>query len=1200
MKFLFRLLVVMLYLSISACGGGGGGSSTGGNSSTTYSVTGNITGMVDGGSLDIKFTSDSNISFHSISANGPYSFNVVLPNGIISYNIIISSNPTDQTCSLVANSGALTDLANASLDINCVNNYSVSGTVSGLASPLTLALSGAAQGNATITADGSFIFNEQVPDGSDYLVSVSSSSTDYCAITNGSGTINGADVSNVEVACEPGYKVGGSILNLKGSIAINVNGNINLFTDVSTFESSLLVVDADPYSVTIATQPTTQTCSVTTGGTGTIAAANVSNVAIECVDNPYYLSGNITGIPVDFSATISNGTETFSVGQDESFSFPTALHSGDSYDVSVTIPARTYMQCGMVDGLFKCTQITEPAPQNMVCSVSNGSGTIDAANVSDVDISCTLTYSIGGTVSGLAGTLVLQNYYADDLTINASGEFTFPTVVEDLSSYSVSVLSQPTDQMCTVQSGAGSIAGSNAASITVNCVDVITPLVINDSNGKFPELILSATIGGSVLPTTKEVTITITGLENVNLDSLSYICLEGLPYRSIAEGPSQYGLYTDAQTFCLKVPVTGDVVRTFHVPYGTFAVSLVENYMAMNSYNTRTLENKYMTLKVRGPVFQSTYSGKLSSVATNGFDFLDGFSSGVSLYAEGFGLGTFLDRNTNLTSEFNYPIGGIYPDWDTAYRSPVSYGKYIYTAHDGNRNFPPGERGNNVWLQRFDMTTSIYTSLSFPVHSYCVNSSTETVHLGKKIFDNELRGLYGCHFSVNNVDTNGLVAYRYNLQTGAIISQELIDSNNLYWNYKASLPITGLSFYPPYMVLTSDGDYINKFFFNLKMMQLDSCFDESKGSYYTVVDPQTTAERCVIADSVTQAGVCVEATPGSGACDVNIMGADYVVKAGLVDDSFVMSDGGHIKAGSIGSLCRSDTNDYLLRKCSAGGLDKISVDEQAYFSGYPLSPTLGNSASKVMPSGDIAVSYLDENRNSFLSIGKVNEDALIPGIIPTGEVDENNKRYFKSSDSAYKVVSTCTAAWALTIRDCVDVTDSQRFTIHQIEDNGGQISRGSIIEIEGPDYDQGVRSVAVANINYGDKMVSIAGTWIDRVGSEVVGRLIFNTGSNDLNGSGTGRYWSYGYGYQVDAVYVDYDWRFTGTKIEFRYKNILNCDFLNTHKWVKGTYDPNAWIATTASVNLSTLTLDGNAFAKEIPAGGNGSPSLGGTCIGVN
>ena len=60
--------------------------------------------------------------------------------------------------------------------------------------------------------------------------------------------------------------------------------------------------------------------------------------------------------------------------------------------------------------------------------MANGSGTANA-NVTNVQVACsnfTMTYTIGGTVSGLTGTgLVLQDNGGNNLTVSANGSFKF-------------------------------------------------------------------------------------------------------------------------------------------------------------------------------------------------------------------------------------------------------------------------------------------------------------------------------------------------------------------------------------------------------------------------------------------------------------------------------------------------------------------------------------------------------------------------------------------------------------------------------------------------------------------------------------------------------------------------------------------------------------------------------------------------------
>ena len=79
------------------------------------------------------------------------------------------------------------------------------------------------------------------------------------------------------------------------------------------------------------------------------------------------------------------------------------------------------------------------------------------------------TYTIGGTVSGLTGSgLVLQNTGSSDLSVSASGVFTFAGTVASGSSYGVTVLAQPAGQVCSVANGSGT-ATADVTSVTVSC-----------------------------------------------------------------------------------------------------------------------------------------------------------------------------------------------------------------------------------------------------------------------------------------------------------------------------------------------------------------------------------------------------------------------------------------------------------------------------------------------------------------------------------------------------------------------------------------------------------------------------------------------------------------------------------------------------------------------------------------------------------
>src|SRR5882672_1243992 len=55
----------------------------------------------------------------------------------------------------------------------------------------------------------------------------------------------------------------------------------------------------------------------------------------------------------------------------------------------------------------------------------------------------TALYSVGGSVSGLSGALVLQINGGSGLNISTDGPFTFPVALANGSAYAVTVLTQP-------------------------------------------------------------------------------------------------------------------------------------------------------------------------------------------------------------------------------------------------------------------------------------------------------------------------------------------------------------------------------------------------------------------------------------------------------------------------------------------------------------------------------------------------------------------------------------------------------------------------------------------------------------------------------------------------------------------------------------------------------------------------------------
>jgi DNA-binding beta-propeller fold protein YncE len=166
----------------------------------------------------------------------------------------------------------------------------------------------------------------------------------------------------------------------------------------------------------------------------------------------YTVGGTVTGLN-GILVLQNNGGNNRTVTANGLFTFSAALNNGAPYSVTVS-----------------------SQPLGQTCTVTNGSGIISSADVSDVQVACTdNTYTVGGTVSGLNGTLVLQNNGGDDHTIIADGSFTFGTALTNGTAYSVTVSTQPSGQTCTVTNGSGTISAANVTNVQVACVDSVAP-----------------------------------------------------------------------------------------------------------------------------------------------------------------------------------------------------------------------------------------------------------------------------------------------------------------------------------------------------------------------------------------------------------------------------------------------------------------------------------------------------------------------------------------------------------------------------------------------------------------------------------------------------------------------------------------------------------------------------------------------------
>lgn len=83
--------------------------------------------------------------------------------------------------------------------------------------------------------------------------------------------------------------------------------------------------------------------------------------------------------------------------------------------------------------------------------------------------SSTTTYSVGGSVTGLSGSLVLQDNGGGNLTVSANGTFTFPTQLQPGAAYDATIDTSPPGQSCTIANATGTIGAANVTNVAVTC-----------------------------------------------------------------------------------------------------------------------------------------------------------------------------------------------------------------------------------------------------------------------------------------------------------------------------------------------------------------------------------------------------------------------------------------------------------------------------------------------------------------------------------------------------------------------------------------------------------------------------------------------------------------------------------------------------------------------------------------------------------
>jgi uncharacterized repeat protein (TIGR03803 family) len=287
-----------------------------------------------------------------------------------SYAVTVQSQPAGLACSVHNGTGTMPAGAVTNIAVTCTDQpFSLGGIITGLGNHTGLVLTNGGEPLTVAAGSTSFTLPTAVSFGTAYSVTVLSNPAGLtCSASNASGTMPASNVTGIVIACsDQSYTVGGTISGLTSGGLVLANGSdtLSVIQGATSFTMPTPVAYTSTYSVTVQTQPTGLTCSVS-NGTNTMGTTAVTNIAVTCSLSTYTVGGTITGLTTSGLVLLNNGGDATTINANAAqFAMNTGVASGGTYAITV-----------------------QTQPMNLVCSVSDGTGSVGAAEVGSVSIAC--------------------------------------------------------------------------------------------------------------------------------------------------------------------------------------------------------------------------------------------------------------------------------------------------------------------------------------------------------------------------------------------------------------------------------------------------------------------------------------------------------------------------------------------------------------------------------------------------------------------------------------------------------------------------------------------------------------------------------------------------------------------------------------------------------------------------------------------
>ncbi|MCC6808163.1 MAG: hypothetical protein IT381_12125 [Deltaproteobacteria bacterium] len=367
-----------------------------------------------------------------------------------------------------------------------------------------------------VNTNGNFVFPTSLKVGDDWGVTLQSAPDGQtCTITPASGTVaNVPEDVTVYVTCTdvPTYEVRGTLSGNTGPVVLSNNLTNELTVAApGPFTFTKRIGNGLGYAVTVHTHPAGQFCTPTTN-TGTIAAADVTNVSVTCVDVPTH---SVSGV-LKRVVGLSGATGMLAVAPTGNI----VLQNNDGDNLTVADPvagsdmAFTFAT-KIAEGLgYRVTVFGKPSDQR--CEPSRNVGSIGTSDVGGVEVRCwrVPSHSVTGELFGANGQVVLTNNGADVLTLTQNGEFTFAQKIPEGDSYKVELTSWPAGQDCGIEKPGGVMGQTDGGGVIVRCKPKQFTIAANVSGlGAGDYVALDA--GQGILPRNANGPATLPGRFNV-------------------------------------------------------------------------------------------------------------------------------------------------------------------------------------------------------------------------------------------------------------------------------------------------------------------------------------------------------------------------------------------------------------------------------------------------------------------------------------------------------------------------------------------------------------------------------------------------------------------------------------------------------------------------------------------------------------